>query len=314
MGVLNLEYSTSPKFKIAAKLLDKSTLPVSQIARISGVSERTVYRWATGAGGPMYLKERDAKLALNDLNNLGKDDKELIADSLLPDDALDDAVMIVDCPVDDLESAQTQEIEPPEVKQLPAQAADLTEELHDLQPDAVKAVAQCFEAMERLYQSKKVVSMAAVRRALPDVSGYHAHAGAIAFYAVYGVRPLSDRVKNILVYICNHFEQFHKLPNFTDCMNVSTVCESVVTRIRMAFRFLKLRDPNWKYDMQKLSSTHDEFKPNLMAAPKAPALPKSKSSCSDGRMLTLKAGSLEICMAQESLSDVIRVLKEECII
>ena len=94
---LNLNYNRSPQFEIAAQFLENSKLPIKDIAQIVGVAEKTVYRWAAGAGGPLYLEERKRKLALDELQALPDEVKEHIRDNLIthnPGD--DDKVVIVD--------------------------------------------------------------------------------------------------------------------------------------------------------------------------------------------------------------------------
>lgn len=94
---LNLNYNSSPQFEIAAQFLENSKLPIKDIAQIVGVAEKTVYRWAAGAGGPLYLEERKRKLAIDELQALPDEVKEHIRDNLIthnPGD--DDKVVIVD--------------------------------------------------------------------------------------------------------------------------------------------------------------------------------------------------------------------------
>lgn len=310
MGALNLGYSDSPKFKVVAKLLDGSKLPVSEIARMSGVSDKTVYRWAAEAGGPMYLKERSAKLAINKLNELSEEDKELIKNNLLPEDALDDAVTIVDCRrCDDLESAQTQETEPVEAKRLPAPGTEHADKLsRGLPVINLELIAKCFDLLERHYQSrKKVLSSKDLRSVLPGVSEHYAHAATIAFKALYGVKPLFPETDDALVYMCRHFDLTGSLPRRSDCKKKTEISSSQLSRACAAFCFLKRRDPAWKYESHQ-PSVHD-LKPK-----KLPAGPATAPSSGAGLMLTLRAGGLELCMEQASLPAVIRVLKEEGVI
>lgn len=94
---LNLNYNRSPQFEIAAQFLENSKLPIKDIAQIVGVAEKTVYRWAAGAGGPLYLEERKRRLALRELQALPDEVKDHIRDNLIthnPGD--DDKVVIVD--------------------------------------------------------------------------------------------------------------------------------------------------------------------------------------------------------------------------
>lgn len=309
MGALNLGYSDSPKFKVVAKLLDGSKLPVSEIARMSGVSDRTVYRWAAGAGGPMYLKERCAKLAINKLNELSEEDKELIKNNLLPEDALDDAVTIVDCRCDDLESAQAQETETVEVNRLPAPGTEQTDELsRGLLVINFEMIAKCFDLMERHYQSRKqLLSSKDLRSVLPGVSEHYAHATTIAFKALYGVKPLSPETDDALVYMCRHFDLTGSLPRRSDCKKKTKISSSQLSRACAAFCFLKRRDPAWKYESHQPSML--DLKPKNL-----PAVPKTAPSSDADPMLTLRAGGLELCVEQASLPAVIRVLKEEGVI
>lgn len=71
MSSIDINRFKSARFRLAAELLENSSLPVSEIASMAGVTARSVYRWGVTAGGPHYFEERAMRLDFEDLSVMG---------------------------------------------------------------------------------------------------------------------------------------------------------------------------------------------------------------------------------------------------
>lgn len=71
MSSIDINRFKSARFRLAAELLEHSSLPVSEIASMTGVTARSVYRWGVTAGGPHYFEERAMRLDFEDLSVTG---------------------------------------------------------------------------------------------------------------------------------------------------------------------------------------------------------------------------------------------------